>query len=76
VRSIIKANAGPAKGKLRIAGLVIAGVPGQVDNAAPNASIAGHDLALLTSYDAAKGVLKIEGIDLEVGHALDLTWSI
>jgi hypothetical protein len=76
VRSSVKANAGPAKGQLRIAGLVIAGVPPQVDNAAPTASIAGQDVALAATYDAVTGVVRIDDIDLEVGQPFELNWSI
>jgi hypothetical protein len=76
VRSSIKAHAGPAKGKLRIAGLVIAGVPPQLDNAAPTASIAGQDVALAATYDAVTGVVRIENIDMEVGQPFELTWRI
>ncbi|WIA20052.1 hypothetical protein OEZ85_005917 [Tetradesmus obliquus] len=76
VRSAVKANAGPGSGKLRIEALVIAGVPTQAADAAPTASIAGQDGEAHASYDAATGVVRIAGINLEAGQAFELNWSI
>jgi hypothetical protein len=76
LRNIIKANAGPASGKLRITALAIAGVPTQAADAAPTASIAGQELALPAAYFPDTGVVWIENIDLEVGQAFELTWSV
>jgi hypothetical protein len=84
VRSSIKAHAGPAKGKLRIAGLVIAGVPQGLKDASPSVNLGGVGSmrkssparAMSAVYDAAVGTLKISDIDLDVGQELELLWSL
>jgi hypothetical protein len=84
VRSSIKANAGPAKGKLSIAGLVIAGVPQGLKDTSPTANVGGVESmrknsaakAVSAVYDAAVGTLKISDIDLDVGQELELSWSL
>jgi hypothetical protein len=87
VRSSIKSNAGPAAGKLRIAALIIAGVPTQLKDPKPTANLgalrvgAGSENSskmeeLTVVYDAAVGTLKISGADLPAGEPLNLTWSL
>uniref|UniRef100_A0A383VTZ3 Maltase n=1 Tax=Tetradesmus obliquus TaxID=3088 RepID=A0A383VTZ3_TETOB len=84
VRSAVKANAGPGSGKLRIESLIIAGVPTQLQGSKPTASLGssgsnGSKSAarkLPVVYDAAVGTLRISGIDLDAGQALDLSWSL
>jgi hypothetical protein len=76
VRSSIKSSAGPAAGKLRIAALLIAGVPTQLEGAVATAALAGQDKQLPVTYIASTGVVKIEDINLDVGQAFELNWSI
>ncbi|WIA20582.1 hypothetical protein OEZ85_004970 [Tetradesmus obliquus] len=72
--STIKAHAGDAAGKLRIAAVHILGVPAAEGTAVPAASINGRPLA--AAFDETAGVLKISGIELLVGEPLDITWTL
>jgi hypothetical protein len=74
ISSTIKAHAGDAAGKLRIAAVHILGVPAGEGTAVPAASINGRPLA--ATFDEAAGLLKITGIELSVGEPLDVTWTL
>jgi hypothetical protein len=74
ISSSIKAHAGDAAGKLRIAAVHILGVPAAEGAALPAANINGRPLAV--AFDDVAGVLKITDIELSVGEPLDITWTL
>jgi hypothetical protein len=74
ISSSIKAHAGEAAGKLRIAAVHILGVPAAEGTAVPAANFNGQPLAV--AFDDVAGVLKITYVELSVGEPLDITWTL
>lgn len=75
--STVVANAGDAAGRLRIIAVHILGVGSDPMEAAA-VRINGVDAAGQrgVSFDAALGVLKIEGLQFDVGQDVNIQWSV
>ncbi len=80
LNSTIAANAGAARGRLRIEAVTVVGVPRGMQDVVPSVAVApasgsaSQDLAAV--YDAAVGTLTIRGLDWDAGEPLHLSWSI
>lgn len=82
ISSTVKSNAGSAKDRLRIAAVHVVGLPlaqqGGSDSAAPSVTVNGAGLAAggKAAYTGADGVLRITGLDLPAGEAVEIGWAL
>lgn len=74
IRSIVAANGGAAKGRLRVKEVHVLGVTADANASIARASVDGADTTV--GLEAAAGVLKVTGLDQDVGQPLDIMWSL
>lgn len=73
VENMVVANAASVKGKLVIEAINILGVPGNKTDK-PVVTVYGIKNRVQSAYDAGTGVLKITGLKLDAGAALNVDW--